>query len=102
MTGEGGVPVGATAVVANVTVTGPSAASFLTAYADGTTRPLASNLNFTAGESVPNRVIVPLSPGRGPRPLQRLGDRQRDRRRGRLLLVGHLGVLRAGRALPDL
>ena len=61
VTGEGGVPVGATAVVANVTVTGPTAASFLTAYADGATRPLASNLNFTAGESVPNRVIVPLS-----------------------------------------
>ena len=61
MTGEGGVPVGATAVVANVTVTGPTAASFLTAYADGAARPLASNLNFTAGESVPNRVIVPLS-----------------------------------------
>ena len=61
VTGEGGVPVGATAVVANVTVTGPTAASFLTAYADGSTRPLASNLNFTAGESVPNRVIVPLS-----------------------------------------
>ena len=62
VTGNGGVPTGATAVVANVTVTGPTAASFLTAYADGTTRPTASNLNFTAGETVPNRVIVPLSP----------------------------------------
>ncbi len=63
VTGQGGVPVGATAVVANVTVTGPTAQSFLTAYAEGTARPLASNLNFTAGESVPNRVIVPLSAG---------------------------------------
>ena len=63
VTGQGGVPVGATAVVANVTATGPSAASFLTAYADGSTRPLASNLNFTAHQTVPNRVIVPLSTG---------------------------------------
>ena len=63
VTGQGGVPVGATAVVANVTATGPSAQSFLTAYADGASRPLASNLNFTAGQTVPNRVIVPLSAG---------------------------------------
>ncbi len=61
VTGQGGVPAGATAVVANLTATGPTAQSFLTAYAEGSTRPLASNLNFTAGESVPNRVIVPLS-----------------------------------------
>ena len=63
VTGEGGVPAGATAVVANLTATGPTAQSFLTAYAEGSTRPLASNFNFTAGESVPNRVIVPLSGG---------------------------------------
>ncbi len=61
VTGNGGVPVGATAVVANVTATGPTAPSFLTAYPAGTTRPLASNLNFSAGETVPNRVIIPLS-----------------------------------------
>ena len=63
VTGNGGVPAGATAVVANVTATGPTAASFLTAYANGAPRPLASNLNFTTGETVPNRVIVPLSSG---------------------------------------
>ena len=61
VTGEGGVPAGATAVVANVTVTGATAQSFLTAYPDGTTRPLASNLNFTGGQTVPNLVTVPLS-----------------------------------------
>jgi hypothetical protein len=47
-------------VVANVTVTGGTAASFLTAYADGATRPTASNLNFTAGETIPNLVTVPV------------------------------------------
>ncbi len=79
VTGNGGVPAGASAVVANVTVTGGTAASFLTAYPDGTIRPLASNVNFTAGESVPNRVIIPLSSAGATRPLQRLGLGQRDR-----------------------
>ncbi|HVS05254.1 MAG TPA: fibronectin type III domain-containing protein [Candidatus Dormibacteraeota bacterium] len=50
---------GAAAVVLNVTVTRPSAASYLTVYPTGS-RPTASNLNFTAGQTVPNRVIVPL------------------------------------------
>ncbi len=63
VTGQGGVPAGATAVVANLTVTKTSAPSYLTAYADGTTRPLASNLNWKAGETVPNRVELPLSAG---------------------------------------
>ena len=35
VTGEGGVPAGATAVVANVTATGATAQSFLTAYPEG-------------------------------------------------------------------
>jgi hypothetical protein len=61
VTGHGGVPSGATAVVANVTVTGPTATGFLTAYPAGTATPNASNLNFTAGETVPNLVTVPLS-----------------------------------------
>jgi hypothetical protein len=61
VTGHGGVPSGAAAVVANVTATGPTTAGFLTAYAADETRPNASNLNFTAGETVPNRVIIPLS-----------------------------------------
>ena len=42
----------------NVTVTGPSDASFLTVYPDDVTRPLASNLNYVAGLTVPNLVIM--------------------------------------------
>lgn len=58
--GKGVVPAsGAAAVVLNVTVTRPSASSYLTVFPTGS-RPLASNLNFTAGQTVPNRVIVPL------------------------------------------
>jgi len=62
--GRGGVPAsGAAAVVLNVTVTGPTAASYLTVYPTGAQRPLASNLNFVAGQTVPNRVIVSIGAG---------------------------------------
>jgi hypothetical protein len=46
--------------VLNVTVTGPTAAGYLTVYPDATTQPPASDLNWTAGETVPNHVIVRL------------------------------------------
>src|SRR5439155_1004796 len=59
VTALGGVPAsGVTAVVMNVTVTGPSAAGFLTVYPADVGRPLASNLNFTPGLTVPNLVTV--------------------------------------------
>jgi hypothetical protein len=61
VTGVDGVPAsGVTAVVLNVTATDPTASSYVTAYPDGTTRPTASNLNFTAGETVANLVTVPV------------------------------------------
>jgi hypothetical protein len=49
-----------TAVVLNVTVTNPTAASYLIVWPDGTTRPLASDLNWPAGATVPNLVVVKL------------------------------------------
>jgi hypothetical protein len=59
MSGTPGVPTtGVGAVVLNVTATNPTAASYLTVYPTGTVPPLASNLNFSAGQTVPNRVIV--------------------------------------------
>ena len=59
VTGRGGVPAtGVSAVTLNVTVTEPSAGGFLTAWPTGEPRPLASNLNFTAGQTVPNLVVV--------------------------------------------
>lgn len=61
--GIGGVPLTATAVVLNVTVTNTSATSFLTVFPDGTTQPVASNLNWHPGQTVPNRVIVPVGAG---------------------------------------
>ena len=61
--GRGGVPkTGVSAVVLNVTVTNPSGSGYVTAHADGTARPTASNLNFVRGQTVPNLVVVPVAP----------------------------------------
>jgi len=61
--GVGGAPSGAAAVALNVTVTDASAASFLSIYPTGGTQPLVSSLNWTAGQTVPNLVIVPVGTG---------------------------------------
>ncbi|MGW7431425.1 FlgD immunoglobulin-like domain containing protein, partial [Streptomyces sp. NPDC054861] len=63
--GVGGVPAtGVTAVVLNVTATGPTSAGFVSVYPSGTQRTSASNLNFTAGQTVPNLVVVPVVDGK--------------------------------------
>jgi hypothetical protein len=59
--GNYGVPVGATAVFLNATVTNTTAASFLTAF-PGPGRPTASDLNWTAGQTIPNLSPVTLNP----------------------------------------
>jgi hypothetical protein len=61
--GTDGVPLAATAAVINVTVTNTTAASYLTVYPKGQSRPLASNLNWTAGKTVPNLVEIALGTG---------------------------------------
>ena len=59
----GGVPADGTvtAVALNVTVTDTTASSYLTVWPKGAARPTASNLNFVAGQVVPNFVQVPVS-----------------------------------------
>jgi hypothetical protein len=61
--GRGSVPAGATAVIANVTATNPSSMGYLTAWPAGNQQPVASNLNFIAGQSVPNLVMLKLGAG---------------------------------------
>jgi len=57
--GPAGVPAsGVSAVVLNVTVTSPTSAGYLTVFPADAVRPTASNLNFAAGQTVPNRVVV--------------------------------------------
>jgi len=64
VTGRNGVPdTGVTAVVLNVTVDAPTAAGYLTVYPDGDARPLASNLNWAAGQTIANLVTVPVANG---------------------------------------
>lgn len=63
--GVGSVPDDALAVVLNVTATNvagltPAGSSFLTVYPSGTGRPVASSLNFSNGQTVPNLVVVDL------------------------------------------
>ncbi|HEY3609553.1 MAG TPA: S53 family peptidase, partial [Pseudonocardiaceae bacterium] len=60
-TGNMGPFGGAAALVLNVTVTGPTANSFVTVYPSGVARPPSSNLNFTAGETIPNAVVTPVN-----------------------------------------
>ena len=56
--GQGGVPLDATAVVLNVTVDGPEGSGFVTVFPCGGLLPLASNVNFVAGQTVANAVTV--------------------------------------------
>ncbi|CAH0327632.1 hypothetical protein SRABI128_06299 [Microbacterium sp. Bi128] len=60
--GTNGIPASAAAVVFNLTVTEPTRIGYITAYASGSARPDASNLNFNAGQTVPNLVTVPIGP----------------------------------------
>ncbi|ARE75092.1 N-acetylmuramoyl-L-alanine amidase [Streptomyces sp. NPDC059558] len=63
--GVEGIPAtGVKAVVLNVTATNPTQSSFVSVYPSGTTRPGASNLNFTAGQTIPNLVILPVVDGK--------------------------------------
>jgi hypothetical protein len=64
VTGAGGVAAsGVSAVVLNVTVTSPTAASYLAVYPTGAARPTVSNLNFKAGWTGANNVTVPVGTG---------------------------------------
>jgi uncharacterized protein (DUF1501 family) len=59
--GTGGVPgSGVSAVLLNVTAVTPSATTFITVYPAGGERPLASNLNASAGQIIPNMVLARL------------------------------------------
>ncbi len=63
--GSGGVPpmgsaVPPVAVVLNITVTATTAASYLTVWTDGTAQPLASDINWVAGDTLPNLIVIKL------------------------------------------
>ena len=61
--GRAGVPLSASAVALNVTVTESTASGFLTVFPCGSSRPNASSLNFVAGQTVPNGVLTKVGTG---------------------------------------
>ncbi|MBM0275801.1 right-handed parallel beta-helix repeat-containing protein [Micromonospora tarensis] len=58
------VPADTTAVILNVTATAPTAAGVLKVFPGGSLVPVASNLNFVAGQTIPNLVMVPVVGGK--------------------------------------
>jgi hypothetical protein len=56
--GRGGVPLGATAVAANLTVTEATANSFVSVSPDGA--PAGSSINFARGETIANMITLPI------------------------------------------
>ncbi|MHB8431549.1 MAG: hypothetical protein ACYDDZ_13685, partial [Acidimicrobiales bacterium] len=60
VTSNGRVPSGTSGVVANVTVTNTRAQGYLTVCPGSTTKPLASDLNWTPGLTVANLVVAEL------------------------------------------
>ena len=66
LAGRCGVPAtDVSAVLLNVTVVSPSTGTYVTVFPSGRNRPLASNLNATAGQVVPNMVLARLGPDGG-------------------------------------
>ncbi len=62
--GRGGVPgSGVAAVMLNVTAVSPSGPGFLTVFPCGTDVPQASNVNYVAGQVVPNAVLAKVGAG---------------------------------------
>lgn len=61
---SGVVPAGATGVVLNVTVTNPTGRGFAVVYPDGISQPATSNVNFQAGQTQANEVLVKVPASR--------------------------------------
>ncbi|MCC6435182.1 MAG: hypothetical protein IT196_09150 [Acidimicrobiales bacterium] len=63
VTGIGAIPAGGVAAVAvNITVETPTAGGYLTVWPSGSPMPLASSLNYGAGETMANAVVVGVGP----------------------------------------
>jgi hypothetical protein len=62
LAGFGGIPPSASAVAMNVTAIAPTAAGYLGVYPDDVcVFPFTSNVNFVAGETIPNSVVSRVS-----------------------------------------
>ncbi|WP_284573924.1 hypothetical protein [Streptomyces sp. 2P-4] len=100
ITGRSGIPAGATAVALNVTVTNPRETGHLTVFPSGQAAPSTSSLNFTAGQTVANSVIVPVGADGKINVRNGAWADRRDYRRRRLLRCRQQGCLRHVAARP--
>ena len=57
------IPASAKSVAFNATVTGPTSQGYIVLYPGGTAPPLASTINYRAGQTRANNAIVPLGAG---------------------------------------
>ncbi len=62
--GVAGIPADASAVALNLTVTQPTAYGFVAAFPFGKPNPSTSNVNYSANQTVPNYVVVPIKDGK--------------------------------------
>ena len=84
--GNCNIPGGATGIASNVTVTNPTAPSFLTLFPADAAKPNSSNLNWTASSSpTPNQVTVRPLRWRGDQCVQPRRPNRRDHRHRRLI-----------------
>jgi hypothetical protein len=60
--GHCGIPSSAQSVAINLTVTEPTSGGYLTVYPAGSPIPLASTINFGAGQTRANNAVVTLGP----------------------------------------
>lgn len=63
LAGSCGIPVDASSIAANVTVTGSTASGDLRVFAGSTSPPLTSVINYRAGQTRANNAVVQLGPG---------------------------------------
>ncbi len=61
--GRGGVPTDAESVMLNLTAVLPAGAGFLTVFPCGSSLPVASHVNYQAGEVAPNAVLAKIGTG---------------------------------------
>ena len=99
--GQAGIPADAVAVAVNLTVTEPTASSYVTVWPAGAAMPTASNVNVVAGQTVANMVDRRPRRRRPDRPVQPRRRRPGARRRHRLVHERlHPGRARAGDGHP--
>ncbi|HEU5250074.1 MAG TPA: hypothetical protein VFW15_08805, partial [Thermoanaerobaculia bacterium] len=63
LAGQCNVPMSAKSVAANVTVVQAASDGYFTAFATGGSLPLASTINFSAGQTRANNAVLPLGAG---------------------------------------